>query len=81
LGGALVSLGFANADAAYIAIFFASFMLGAAVWAFALAVIVGRMRGWMRPVVFRIVSVVCGLALGIFGLLAASRVVFLIVGT
>jgi threonine/homoserine/homoserine lactone efflux protein len=81
LGGALVSLGIANADAAHIAIFFASFMFGAAAWSFALAVIVGRMRGLMRPIVFRIVSVVCGLALGVFGLLAASRVVFSIIGT
>lgn len=81
LGGALASLGVANADATYIAIFFASFMLGAAAWSFALAVIVGRMRGLMRPVVFRIVSIVCGIALGAFGLLAASRVVLSIIGT
>ncbi len=81
LGGALATLGVANADASYIAIFFVSFMLGAAAWSFALAVIVGRMRGLMRPVVFRIVSVVCGIALGAFGLLAASRVVLSIIGT
>ena len=81
LGGALATLGVANADTTYIAIFFASFMLGAAAWSVALALIVGRMRGLMRPVVFRIVSVVCGIVLGAFGLLAASRVVFSIVGT
>jgi chemosensory pili system protein ChpE len=81
LGGALASFGVANADASYIAVFFASFMVGAAAWSFALAVIVGRMRGLMRPVVFRVVSVVCGVALGAFGLLAASRVVLSIIGT
>lgn len=80
LGGALATYGIANADTQAVAIFFASFMLGSAIWAFALAIIVARMRGLMRPIVFQIVSIVCGVALGIFGLLAASHVIASIVG-
>ena len=81
LGGALASLGVASASTGQIALFFASFMLGAAAWSFALAVFVGRLRGWMRPAVFRVVSIACGLALGAFGLMAASRIITLILGT
>ncbi len=75
LGGALASLGVVNAGGSIIALFFASFMLGATLWSVALAVIVGRLRGVMRPVIFRVVSMACGIALGAFGLLAAGRVV------
>ena len=81
LGGALASLGVASASMPQIATFFASFMFGAALWSIALAVIVGRVRGLMRPAIFRIVSICCGVALGAFGVIAASRVVFSIIGT
>ncbi len=80
LGSALATNGVANADMQAIAIFFASFMLGSAIWAFALAAIVARMRGLMRPILFQVVSIVCGLALGAFGVLAASRVLPSIIG-
>jgi len=81
LGGALASYGIANAGAYQVAMFFASFMFGSALWAFALSFLVARVRGLMRPAVFCIVSIVCGLALGAFGLMAASRVVFSLIGT
>ncbi|MBI5028907.1 MAG: LysE family transporter [Chloroflexi bacterium] len=80
LGGVLATYGVAKADTTAIAIFFASFMLGSAIWAFALAFIVARMRGLMRPIVFRIVSIVCGIALGAFGLIAARQVLSTILG-
>ena len=80
LGGALASLGVAVAGPFAIAFFFASFMFGAMVWSFALAVFVGRMHGLMRPAVFRGVSIVCAIALGGFGVMAASRLVFSIIG-
>ena len=80
LGGALASLGVAVAGPFAIAFFFASFMLGAALWSFALAVFVGRMHSLMRPAFFRVVSIVCAVALGGFGAMAASRVVFSIFG-
>lgn len=78
LGGVLATYGVANADIQVIAIFFASFMLGSAMWAVALAIIVARMRGLMRPIVFKIVSIVCGIALGAFGLSAARQVLLTI---
>ncbi|MDE3088666.1 MAG: LysE family transporter [Chloroflexota bacterium] len=80
LGGALVSLGVANASMAQVATFFASFMFGVALWSVALVVIVGYMRNLMRPAIFRIISITCGIALGAFGVAAASRVVFSIIG-
>ena len=81
LGGVLASLGVVGASVPQIAVFFASFMFGVILWSLALAVIVGRLRGLMRPAIFRVVSIVCGVALGGFGVLAASRVVFSIIGT
>ncbi len=81
LGGALASLGVANAGGSIVALFFASFMLGSSLWSIALAVIVGRLRGVMRPVIFRVVSMACGIALGAFGVMAASRLIFSIIGT
>jgi chemosensory pili system protein ChpE len=81
LGGALASLGIAAAGPFATAFFFASFMLGAATWSFALAVFVGRMHGLMRPGIFRVVSIVCAVALGGFGIVAASRLVFSVIGT
>jgi chemosensory pili system protein ChpE len=81
LGGALVSIGLNNASARQIAFFFASFMLGSAVWAIFLSFAIARVRRWIRPVLFQVVSITCGLALGAFGLFAASRVISLIVGS
>jgi chemosensory pili system protein ChpE len=81
LGGVLASLGVVNAGGSIVALFFASFMLGVTLWSIALAVIVGRLRGVMRPVIFRVVSMACGIALGAFGVMAASRLVFSIIGT
>jgi chemosensory pili system protein ChpE len=80
IGGALASLGVAVAGPFAIAFFFASFMLGAAIWSFALAVLVGRVHGLMRPAIFRGVSIACAVALGGFGVAAAGRLVFSIVG-
>ncbi len=79
LGGALVSMGLVTASARQIALFFASFMLGSGLWALFLSFAIARVRRWIRPMLFRIVSTSCGLALGAFGLLAASRVISLIV--
>lgn len=80
LGGALASLGLANAGTMAVAFFFGCFMLGVAAWSFALAVFVGQMRGLMRPAIFRVVSIVCAVALGAFGVMAASRTMVFIFG-
>lgn len=81
LGGALISMGLTNASARQIAFFFASFMLGSAMWALFLSIAIARVRRWIRPAVFRVVSIACGLALGSFGLFAVSRVMLSIVGS
>ncbi len=81
LGGALVSFGLNNASARQIGFFFASFMLGSAGWAIFLSFAIARVRRWIRPVLFQVVSIACGLALGGFGLFAASRVVSLVIGS
>lgn len=80
LGGGLASLGLTGASALQIALFFSSFMVGSALWAIILSFAIARVRGWIRPAVFRAVSIVCGLALGTFGLIAASRVIGSIFG-
>ncbi len=81
LGGALVSIGLTNASARQVAFFFASFMLGSALWALFLSFAIARVRRWIRPMLFRIVSIISGLALGTFGLFGVGRVVLAIVGS
>jgi threonine/homoserine/homoserine lactone efflux protein len=80
LGGVLGSLGVAAAGPLATAFFFVSFMLGAAGWSLALAAFVGRMHGLMRPGIFRVVSIICAVALGGFGILAISRLIFSAIG-
>lgn len=80
LGGVLASLGVAAAGPLATVFFFASFMLGAALWSFALAIFVGRVHGLMRPWIFRVVSIACAAALGGFGIVAISRLVFSMIG-
>ena len=80
LGGALTSLGLVHASGAQIALFFASFMIGSGLWAVLLSVAIAKMRQWVRPTVFRFASLVCGIALGAFGLAAAGRVALTLLG-
>ncbi len=80
LGGALASIGVANASVTQTAIFFSSFMLGSTLWAVILSFTIGRVRRWMRPAFSRAISAACGLALFAFGMLAASRVISALVG-
>lgn len=49
-------------------LFFAGFFLGAVLWCLALSGLLGWGRRWVRPGVFRVVNVLCGLTLGYFGL-------------
>ncbi len=80
LGGALASLGIANATPRETAVFFTSFMAGSALWALTLSLGIARVRGWIGPKVFGLVSIVCGVALGAFGLAAFARVLTSILG-
>lgn len=78
LGGMLASFGIVGASLFQVALFFASFMLGSVVWAFVLAFVIARMRRWLKPVVFRVLTIVCGFALGVSSILAARQVLFMI---
>ncbi len=80
LGGALVSVGVSPAAYDQTAFFFGSFVLGSALWAFILSIAIGKARRWMRPEFAQAVSIACGIALGSFGLIAASRVVYSLFG-
>jgi threonine/homoserine/homoserine lactone efflux protein len=80
LGGALVTIGVSGATFEQTAIFFASFMLGSALWALLLSLAIGKARRWMGPRFSMVVSIACGIALGSFGLIAASRVVYSLFG-
>ena len=75
LGGVLATFGIVGASIFQVAIFFASFMLGSAAWAFVLAFAIARVRRWLKPAVFRALSIACGIALGVFAITAALRVV------
>ncbi len=81
LGGVVVSLGLANASALQVAYFFVAFMAGSALWALFLSFAIARVRRWIRPLASRLISIACGVALGSFGLVAASHVLFSLVGT
>lgn len=80
LGGATASLGLARGSSLYLALFFASFMVGSAIWACILSFAIARVRRWVRPVFFRLISITCGLMLGALGLGVAARVAFQILG-
>jgi len=82
LGGALTAYGLANAGPQQTAVFFSSFMLGSALWALALSAAVGRLQTGFRrrPGLYRVVSMVCAVALGAFGLAAASRTISFVLG-
>lgn len=49
-------------------LFFAGFFLGAALWCVGIAAGIHWGRRWLRPAVFRWINVLCGLALGYFGI-------------
>lgn len=80
LGGALGSMGVATASPRETAAFFASFMVGSALWALLLSLGIARVRAWIGPRLFRLVSVACGMALGAFGLASFARVITSVLG-
>ncbi len=49
-------------------IFFAGFFLGAVLWCVGIAAGMYWGRRWIRPALFRWINVICGLALGYFGI-------------
>lgn len=65
LGGSVASAG---ATGVVFALFFAGFFAGATLWCFAIAALIQWGKRWVRPTIFRWINLLCGLALGYFGL-------------
>lgn len=65
LGSSVVASG---ATGIQFVLFFAGFFSGAVVWCFGIAAILRWGRRWVRPSFFRWINLLCGLALGYFGL-------------
>lgn len=65
LGGSVVTAG---ATGLAFACFFGGFFLGATLWCFLIAAILQWGKRWIRPGFFRWINLLCGCALGYFGL-------------
>jgi threonine/homoserine/homoserine lactone efflux protein len=64
LGGGIVAAG---ATWAGFALLICGFFVGASLWCVGLAALIRWGRPWVRPNLFRLISAVCGVALGYFG--------------
>ncbi|MFN8539139.1 MAG: LysE family transporter [Thermomicrobiales bacterium] len=80
MGGVLTGLGVAEPRPSDYGIFFAGFMFGAAIWCFLIAGLIGWGRRFVTPGFFRAVNLLCGLALGYFGLRLGVAVIGLVAG-
>jgi threonine/homoserine/homoserine lactone efflux protein len=49
-------------------LFFFGFFLGAVIWSIGISILIHFGRRWIRPTMFRWINLLCGLALGYFGL-------------
>ena len=67
-GGAVVSAGATEPGPTHFAIFFVGFMLAALLWTLFISALISGGRRVLTPTFYRWVNVVCGLALGYFGL-------------
>ncbi|WIG60612.1 MAG: hypothetical protein OJF49_003360 [Ktedonobacterales bacterium] len=65
IGSGVVASGASGGD---LLLFLAAFFVGATCWCFGISALIGWGRRWVRPGLFRIISALCGLALGYFGL-------------
>jgi threonine/homoserine/homoserine lactone efflux protein len=48
--------------------FFVGFFMGAVIWCVGISMCMHWGRRWLRPVMFRWINALCGLALGYFGI-------------
>ena len=65
LGGSVATSGTTGTQ---FVLFFIGFFIGATVWCFGIAALIQWGQRWVRPAIFRWVNLLCGLALGYFGL-------------
>lgn len=68
VGGAIAATGVDDPQAAHFAVFFMGFMSAAVMWCFFISGLIGWGRRMLSAGFFRWVNVVCGAALGYFGL-------------
>ncbi|HLF25032.1 MAG TPA: LysE family transporter [Anaerolineae bacterium] len=73
VGGALIGAGAIGASTAQTVWFVAGFAGGTLVWAFAMAFAVRWSKRIMTPAIFRLVNLVCGMALLLFSVTLASQ--------
>lgn len=65
LGGSVLATG---ATGLQFGLFFGGFFIGAVLWCLFISLTIRWGRRWIRPVLFRWINILCGLALGYFGL-------------
>ncbi len=65
LGGSVVTAGATGIE---FVLFFVGFFVGATLWCIVLAVFMQWGKRWIRPAILRWINLLCGLALGYFGL-------------
>jgi threonine/homoserine/homoserine lactone efflux protein len=65
MGGSVLATG---ATGVQFGLFFAGFFTGAVLWCIIISAVIRWGRRWIRPALFRWVHILCGLALGYFGL-------------
>ncbi len=68
IGSAVIAPGAASLDLRDPLVFLAGFLFGAALWCFLLAGVLAWGRRFITPQFFRLVNLICGLALGFFAL-------------
>lgn len=64
LGSSIIASGIVGSDFAF---FFAGFFLGAVLWSIGITACIRWGRRWIRPAFFTWINLLCGLALGFFG--------------
>lgn len=68
IGSGLVTTNAGNAQAGNFILLFLGFALGASCWVIGIAALLEWGRRFVGPLLFRLIDLACGLALGYFGL-------------
>ncbi len=80
MGGVLTGLGVANPRPADYAVFFAGFMGSTTLWCFLIAGLVSWGSRFITSTCFSVVNLLCGVALGYFGVRLGVAVSWLVLG-
>jgi threonine/homoserine/homoserine lactone efflux protein len=80
VGSTVISTGSTSPDPKDLLVFFAGFMLGALLWCFFMAGLIAWGRRFITPLFFRLVNLICGLALGLFAIKLLWNTILLLKG-